>query len=459
MSASEPGIQTRSGERASRRALSVRGFLVVLVLLTILGPGIRIRPEMPTLKMEDVLLVIAVVWAAMSRQRQILMMTTRSEILVILRPFLVLMGWVICSTMLYYGMGSAITTVTLSEILITVLTLCKPVLLAAVIVAGARDFRTQNILALTVMGALVIETLILYEQGTDAFGIRALLMELYGREDERFMALGARVIGTFGGPNPAAVAVAAMFALIVSRAIFSSMGFIQTVFHVVICAGSVLAITEFTGSRTALIACMVALVVAMGVGWLTRLQRSKMALLTVAVAVGASLSLGALMQSRYVDRYASLMQGGGGILYEDNFQGRIANWKAIVDHIGPAWFQGIGVSGALDWGVTDSTYASLLLFGGIAAIFLYAWWQVRMAVFIGRCVFDTRRIRRDWPGIGMAAGGLTALAVQAVGGVAVPIFASTRLFSTCMVVIGLGVAASATFRRSLIEKAASANAS
>jgi hypothetical protein len=412
--------------------------LMLIVALTLLGPGIRLDESLPSLRIEDVLLVILLLRLLGRGHVNARLLFLNEGIRPLIIPFAILTFWVAAvsvADLIDTGLGQG------SRIAIGLASTTKGPLIAMAILVLAETKGALRRLALVCQIAVVLEVFLLLIEQWDLFGVGRILTDLYRFEaEELYLQVGGRVVGTYGNPNATAVGLAVLCTLASAGSVFHPRRPARAA-----CVGllvlTTIAVVVSTKSRTGLAGVVTAALVPAAVGLADGRHRKRA--VTSLVAGGAILLLSLRAAPEEIaaplrDRFAVYL-GAESLAEEGSFLARRESWANILRS---DIFLGRGIGGVLAM-ITDSGYVTIIVMGGLVGLLMYAAVVLKPVAWIASRLWhsDPSSPNRD-----IAVAGLACTAVLLVCSVGMVLYGSTRIWATYCIVLGLALSAASRLR-------------
>jgi len=416
------------GERTGRFSLLM---LTVVCVMTMISPVIVVRAYLPTLKLEDPILVLMLIYLVARRHPAGGGALWGRAIRPFSLPLAILVVW-----LFLVELFAGFPVVDISRAVgafSAVLSTMKAFVLAVVIVGFVKDLRALRVLTWVVLLMLVFEVAVLYAQYNNLFGVHAWLTPFYRRfQAERFAAAGGRTAGTYGNPNVAGVAVAVMSGAAVATAVFGK-GIVRRLLAFAAAGAATVVVTRYTGSRTALACCLIAFAMPVLLALLRKGFRGRGVVLGTCLLALGVVGAAILEGSELFERFSVFFLGG--VLEERSLLARIINWQQLIAQVNPYLVTGLGTM-EIGGVVTDSGYVSLIFKGGLIALSLFIWFLAWPA----KAIFGERR-PNDMPirDIVIAAS-ITGIAIVTVSSLTLSAYTNNRLFATVAIVTAMGLA-------------------
>jgi hypothetical protein len=420
----------------TNNSLWTRFFLSFVICCTILAPGIVLSKNQPSLRVEDPLILLAFFYLLAKKTGGVNKIIFGRKIRPFAIPYLLLTLWILTVT-ITMSLPS-LNLITFLSTAISFLSTMKALLIAIVIINLSKDSITVKTDLYIIMACLAIELLIVYAQANNLFDIHEWLTPLY-RRDRRFNSAASRIGGTYGNPNSAAVAIAAMLSLVVSKFTFEVKPF-HRIFLIIIIIFSFYSVVAFTGSRTGMLMCIIAISMPFLILMFLRKHRKKALILTIGIFVIQCSLPSILNNSKWSKRYINFtnIESIDQSLEDPSFTARVANWESIFNNMQNDILGGKGLLSRESWIVTDNGYVSVFLYGGLVGLCFYIWFLLYPAIIMLNHLF---RLNSTLPffDIVLLSGGITCISILIIASITVPIYANAKLNATFMIIIALSL--------------------
>ncbi len=408
--------------------------LLIIVALTIFSPLLVISDNLPTLKLEDPILLGALGYLIFLKRPSFAKIFFQPAIRPVTVPVFWLTTWLLVISVLIF-MNESYGSV--NSFIFPILSRLKGPILTVFIVAVIRNKKMVRIFGALLIFFLCIELAILFAQHHDLLNVHNWLTPFYRRDmDIRFAFAGRRSSGTYGNPNIASVAVAIFLTFVVSSAFWNRISYRSKALLMGISIISVAFVIEITGSRTGLVCCLVAFGVPLLIRMLVKGRMKGLVTIGLVMILVQPIANIFFARSLRADRFL-VFTSELSLLEEMNFAARIDNWGDILESMGDSIIFGKGIMALADR-VTDNSYVTVILISGLIGLILYLWLFIAVARRFIRAVIKSDA---DSVVLHYATIGLSCLVVSLVAGMTMSIDSNARLFSTFMIVIGLCLAA------------------
>lgn len=288
------------------------------------------------------------------------------------------------------------------------------------------------------MACLAIELLIVYAQANNLFDIHEWLTPLY-RRDRRFNSAASRIGGTYGNPNSTAVAIASMLVLVVSQFTLVKK-FFPRIFLFLIIIFSFYSVIAFTGSRTGMIMCIIAISMPYLILMFLK-KHHKKALILILGIVAIQVSLPSILgNTKWSNRFKNFtsVESIDQTLEDPSFMARVDNWKSIIKNMQNDILGGKGSLSRENWIITDNGYISVILYGGVVGLCFYIWFLFCPAFTLLNHLFKFNSALSRFD-IVLLIGGISCISILIMANITVPIYANTRLNATFMIIIAMAI--------------------
>lgn len=417
-------------------SLWTRFFLSVIICCTILAPGIVLSKNQPSLRIEDPLILLTVFYLLAKKKGGVNRIFFGRKTRPFAIPYLLLTLWILTVT-ITMSLPS-LNLITFLSTAISFLSTMKALLIAIVIISLSKDSITVKTDFYIIMACLAIELLIVYAQANNLFDIHEWLTPLY-RRDRRFNSAASRIGGTYGNPNSAAVAIAAMLVLVVSQFTLVKKIF-PKIFLCLIIIFSFYSVIAFTGSRTGMIMCIIAISMPYLILMFLK-KHHKKALILILGIVAIQGSLPSILDStKWSKRYKNFtsVEYIDQTLEDPSFMARVDNWKSIIKNMQNDILGGKGSLSRENWIITDNGYISVILYGGVVGLCFYIWFLLYPALTFLNHLFKFNSVLSRFD-IVLLIGGISCISILIIANITVPIYANTRLNATFMIIIAMAI--------------------
>lgn len=427
----------------TNNSLWTRFFLSFIICCTILAPGFVLSKNQPSLRIEDPLILLAFFYLLAKKKGGINKIIFGRKTRPFAIPYLLLTLWILTVT-ITMSLPS-LSLITFLSTAISLLSTMKAFLIAIIIINLSKDTITVKTEFIIVIACLLIELLIVYAQANNLFDIHEWLTPLY-RRDRRFNSAASRIGGTYGNPNSTAVAIAAMLTLVVSNFTIVKKSFPRIIL-LIIAIFSFYSVIAFTGSRTGMLMCLIAMSMPFLILMFLKKHRKKALILIIGIFVLQSLMPSFLLNSKWAKRYNDFtnINSIDQSLEDPSFTARVENWKSIIINMQIDILGGKGSLSRDNWIVTDNGYVSVILYGGFVGLCFYIWFLFYPAIVMLNHLFKFNSTLPFFD-IVLLIGGLTCISILIIASITVPIYANNRLNATFMIIIALALNSIPTIR-------------
>lgn len=426
----------------------VQIFLSTIIFCIILAPGIVISEYQPSLRIEDPLILFAVLFLLIKRKGGVNRIIFGKNSRPFAIPYLLLTLWILTITLII-SIASVDTPSFFSTILSFSSTM-KAFFIAIVIVNFSRNNITEKAIINSIIVCLIIEIFIMYAQANNLFDIHEWLSPLY-RRDKRFNSAASRIGGTYGNPNVTAVAIAAMLSVLMAKFVMEKK-YLNKIFLITIIVLIFYCVLALTGSRTGMVMCIIAMSMPYVILVFLKKHRKKAFFLIIGIiALQYSLPT-VLLHTKWSKRYDNFINDGGieQSLEDPSFISRVENWKSIIKSMRNDILSGKGSLSKENWIITDNGYVSVILYGGIIGLCFYLWFLVFPAVIMAKHLLKYNMVLSK-NAITSLLSGLTCLSILIIANITVPVYANTRLNATFMIIIALALNSIQSAKSSISE--------
>lgn len=420
----------------TNNSLWTRFFLSFVICCTILAPGIVLSKNQPSLRVEDPLILLAFFYLLAKKTGGVNRIIFGRKIRPFAIPYLLLTLWILTVT-ITMSLPS-LNLITFLSTAISFLSTMKALLIAIVIINLSKDSITVKTDLYIIMACLAIELLIVYAQANNLFDIHEWLTPLY-RRDRRFNSAASRIGGTYGNPNSTAVAIASMLVLVVSQFTLVKK-FFPRIFLFLIIIFSFYSVIAFTGSRTGMIMCIIAISMPYLILMFLK-KHHKKALILILGIVAIQVSLPSILgNTKWSNRFKNFtsVESIDQTLEDPSFMARVDNWKSIIKNMQNDILGGKGSLSRENWIITDNGYISVILYGGVVGLCFYIWFLFCPAFTLLNHLFKFNSALSRFD-IVLLIGGISCISILIMANITVPIYANTRLNATFMIIIAMAI--------------------
>lgn len=420
-------------------------FLVIIIVFTILGPGIKLDPSLPSLRIEDCLIVALLTKIILRDRYSINNLWMSPNIRLLMVPFIILSLWI--------GLVTIINMLTdgfmlAPKAIIYFATTLKGPLICMLIVYLCNEHDSIRLLVRTSLICMMLQIVLLSIQYYDLFGIGNWLTELYREKiEERHLRLGARTVGSYGNPNASAIGLLILATLASAKSVFHQSKLIK-VLNAALLLLTGAAIVVFTGSRTGLAGFLTITIIPVVVGIILRKRRAR-AFIYLAVMSAIIIMLFDILASEFAyltDRFA-VFKAAESLQANISFSTRQESWADILNSMELEIITGSGIIKVLNL-ITDSGYITVIALGGFIGLVLYLF-VILSPMF--RMIFLLKHNIIKYNDYDLIISGISSSIALLVCSIAIAFYGSTRIWATYCVIIGISLAALPKYRSKTIS--------